>query len=198
MLVSPWPSRSSALQAPTLCEEPFNFTPLRPVKQLGGQKSADKTHSGSLAGPQKKSTAKQPSLHRPTASRPRQSQDKTPMLCRRPVVSLSLTAKSRASTKGAEIVLRANFLFKTRAGYMESLRTYLTSSTRPAWRYHVPRIWNRSINGCEFPVKRKTQNVVDLFVSRLFVVVPFLNNSSACNAFGACASRAKMTASNCL
>jgi hypothetical protein len=58
-----------------------------------------------------------------------------------------------------------------------------TSTPRPAWRFHVPRIWNCSINVSKFPVKRKTQNVVDVFVPRLFVVVPFLRNYFACNHF---------------
>jgi hypothetical protein len=40
-------------------------------------------------------------------------------------------------------------------------------------RFHVPRIWTRSINACKFPVKRKTLNVVDTFASCLFVVVMF-------------------------
>src|SRR5580700_5756562 len=92
--------------------------------------------------------------------------------------------------------LALDFLFRTRAGYVEALRTYCTSSTRPAWRYHVPRIWNRSINVCEFPVKRKTQNMVDVLVPRLFVVVPFPHNLSASNAFAVLASRSKRTASN--
>ena len=78
---------------------------------------------------------------------------------------------------------RSIFLFRTRAGFVESLRTYCTSSTRPAWRYHVPRIWNRSINVREFPVKRKTQNMVDVYVLCLFVVVPFLRNRRRFNAF---------------
>ena len=98
--------------------------------------------------------------------------------------------------RARSIASRSIFLFRTRAGYVESLRTNSTSSTRPAWRYHVPRIWNRSINVCEFPVKRKTQNVVDVFVLRLFVVVPFLSNCCACNHFPELTSRATLAASN--
>lgn len=94
------------------------------------------------------------------------------------------------------VTSRSIFLFRTRAGVVESSRTYWTSSTGPAWRYHIPRIWNRSINGCEFPVKRKTQNVVDVFVPRLFVVVPFLSNRFSCNNFHALPSRATLAASN--
>jgi hypothetical protein len=45
-------------------------------------------------------------------------------------------------------------------------------------RFHVPRIWTRSINACKFPVKRKTLNVVDVFVPRLFVVVMFHDHTS--------------------
>jgi hypothetical protein len=53
-----------------------------------------------------------------------------------------------------------------------------STSTGSAWRFHVPRIWTRSINACKFPVKRKTLNVVDTFVSCLFVVVMFPPTSS--------------------
>ena len=53
----------------------------------------------------------------------------------------------------------------------------LLTPTRSAWRFHVPRIWNRSILAGKFPVKRKTLNVVNIFAQRLFVVVPFLNSS---------------------
>jgi hypothetical protein len=43
--------------------------------------------------------------------------------------------------------------------------------TRPG-RYHVsPKSAMRSINFCQIPVKRKTLNVVDIFVPCLFVVV---------------------------
>jgi tyrosine-protein phosphatase SIW14 len=77
-----------------------------------------------------------------------------------------------------------DFLFRARAGYADCSRTYFASSIRSAWRFHVPRIWIRSINVCEFPVKRKTQNVVGVFVLRLFVVVPFPRNFRLCNGFG--------------
>src|SRR5260370_3696696 len=43
-------------------------------------------------------------------------------------------------------------------------------------RYHAPpKSAMRSINSCQIPVKRKTLNVVDVFVPRLFVVVTFHN-----------------------
>jgi len=48
------------------------------------------------------------------------------------------------------------------------------SPTRSVWRFHVPRIWIRSINACNFPVKRKTLNVVERYTNCLFVVVRFL------------------------
>lgn len=70
------------------------------------------------------------------------------------------------------------------------------SPTRSVWRFHVPRIWIRSINGREFSVKRKTQNVVDIFVPRLFVVVLFLRNCRRFNTFGLFHPRATLLASN--
>jgi tyrosine-protein phosphatase SIW14 len=50
--------------------------------------------------------------------------------------------------------------------------SYIPDSVRLALP-RFPRIWNRSINAREFPVKRKSQNVGDFLVSHLFVVVPF-------------------------
>jgi hypothetical protein len=82
------------------------------------------------------------------------------------------------SARKAGCVGRARFFVQTRAGFVKSLRAYQNTSTRPAWRFHVPRIWKCSINVCEFRVKRKTQNVVDVFVPRLFVVVAFLKSPS--------------------
>jgi len=111
-------------------------------------------------------------------------------------VSLSLTANPAPEMRARSQYFALDFLFRTRAGLVESLRTDCTTSTQPAWRYHVPRIWNRSINVREFRVKRKTQNVVDVFVPRLFVVVPFPNNFPADCAFAALASRATLSASN--
>jgi len=69
------------------------------------------------------------------------------------------------------------------------------SPTRSAWRFHVPRIWIRSINGRKFSVKGKTQNVVDVSVLRLFVVVLILLNRFRFNAFRARTSHATLHAS---
>jgi tyrosine-protein phosphatase SIW14 len=69
------------------------------------------------------------------------------------------------------------------------------SPTRSVWRFHVPRIWIRSINGRKFSVKRKTQNVGDVFVLHLSVVVPFLINHLRLNAFRGVAAHATLLAS---
>jgi hypothetical protein len=72
----------------------------------------------------------------------------------------AFTAALRALHAGAELELRAR-LFCLEPGWCRGpCGLALTSSTRSAWRFHVPRIWNRSIVVCEIPVKRKTQNVV--------------------------------------
>src|SRR5712664_2441301 len=95
------------------------------------------------------------------------------MPCRRPVLRTQPNSRCSASITGAEQVLRARF-FSLRTRAASWLHTDLDSSlTRSIWRFHVPRLWNRSINGCKFPVKRKTQNVVDVSALRLFVVVLF-------------------------
>ncbi len=151
---------------------------------------------GPFTRPEKKATARQPTFPS-TASRPNSKTNKKRQCSAAGWwVSHSLTADPAPEMRARSSYFALDFLFRTRAGFVESSRTYCTSSTRPAWRFHVPRIWNRSINVCEFPVKRKTQNVVDLFAPRLFVVVPFPGNYFACNDFRAISSRVTLTASN--
>ena len=107
----------------------------------------------------------------------------TPMLCRWLVGRTQPHSRCRASNAGAEQVLRARF-FRLGPGLVSWLHTDRTSSpTQSVWRFHVPRIWNRSINVCKFPVKRKTQNVVDTYVLCLSVVVHFPLNHRGFNAF---------------
>lgn len=48
-----------------------------------------------------------------------------------------------------------------------------SSPTRTVWRFHVPRIWIRSIGRGEVGVKRKSQNLVRKFPGRLYLVVDF-------------------------
>jgi hypothetical protein len=48
------------------------------------------------------------------------------------------------------------------------------SPTRSVWRFHVPRIWIRSIGPGRVGVKRKSQNLVKKFPSCLYLVVDFL------------------------
>lgn len=47
------------------------------------------------------------------------------------------------------------------------------SPTRTVWRFHVPRIWIRSIGLVGVGVKRKSQNLVRKFLWRLYLVVDF-------------------------
>src|SRR5882757_5551250 len=115
-----------------------------------------------------------------------------PMPCRRPVLRTQPNSRCSASSTGAEQVLRARF-FRLNPGPPRGAHTDLdTSPIRSVWRFHVPRIWNRSINGRIFSVKRKTQNVVDAFVARLFVVVLFLLNRFHFNAFRLLVSHATL------
>ena len=108
---------------------------------------------------------------------------KTPMLCRWPVGRTQPHSRCRASNAGAEQVLRARF-FRLGPRLVPWLRTDRTGSpTQSVWRFHVPRIWIRSINVGKFPVKRKTQNMVDVYVLCLFVVVLFPRNHRRFNAF---------------
>src|SRR5215469_11422692 len=48
-----------------------------------------------------------------------------------------------------------------------------TVPTWPFWRFHVPRIWNRSIRPCGERVKLKSQNLAKIFPRCLYLVVPF-------------------------
>ena len=53
-------------------------------------------------------------------------------------------------------------------------RSFPLNQKNQLGRYHVPaKSAKRSINFCQIGVKRKTLNVVDVFVPRLFVVVMF-------------------------
>jgi len=105
------------------------------------------------------------------------------MLCRWPVGRTQPHSRCRASNAGAEQVLRARF-FRLGPGLVLRLLTDRAGSpTQSAWRFHVPRIWIRSINVWKFSVKRKTHYMVDVYVLYLFVVVPFLRNRRRFNAF---------------
>src|SRR6267142_1140291 len=105
------------------------------------------------------------------------------MLCRWLVGRTQPHSRCRASNAGAEQILRARF-FRLEPGLVSWLPTDRTSSpTRSVWRSHVPRIWSCSINGCKFSVKRKTQNMVDVYVLRLSVVVLFPTNHLCFNVF---------------
>jgi len=125
-------------------------------------------------------------------------QRKTPMPCRWPVLRTQPNSRCSASSTGAELVSRARF-FRFRNWAASWPHTDLDPSpTRSAWRFHVPRIWIRSIKGRIFSVKRKTQNVGDDFVLRLFVVVLFRLNYFPFNTFPLRASHATLFASNSL
>ena len=52
------------------------------------------------------------------------------------------------------------------------------SPTRSVWRFHVPRIWIRSIGLGGVCVKRKSQNLVNKFPSCLYLVVDFPEEGS--------------------
>ena len=52
------------------------------------------------------------------------------------------------------------------------------SPTRSVWRFHVRRIWIRSIGLGGVGVKRKSQNLGKKFLPRLYLVVDFLEGLS--------------------
>jgi len=107
------------------------------------------------------------------------------MPCRWPVVCTQPNSRCSATNAGAELVPRARFFsLKTRAAsWMQ--RTLLYPRLGPSGASTSPRIWICSINAEKFSVKRKTQNVVGVFVLRLFVVVLFLSTAFAATLWAA-------------
>jgi len=96
------------------------------------------------------------------------------MLCRWPAFLTQPWSKCPASND-KRVAAFSCWVFSLRTRNDSRIQTDLaTSPTRSVWRFHDFRIWSRSINGYKFSVKRKTQNVVDFFAYRLFVVVLFL------------------------
>jgi hypothetical protein len=193
MHVSLSPSVPPRSWVPTRAGDPLYFTPLRPTEAPrfasgSGLKSRDFDSFWSVkAGSEKKADHLAVALY---------FQRKTPMPCRWPVLRTQPNSRCSASSTGAELVSRARF-FCFRNWAASWPHTDLDPSpTRSAWRFHVPRIWIRSIKGRIFSVKRKTQNVGDDFVLRLFVVVLFRLNYFPFNTFTLRASHATLMASN--
>jgi hypothetical protein len=84
------------------------------------------------------------------------------------------TAFLRAWLRTARsLQLRAR-IFSVITGWLRgSARSYSASPTRTVWRFHVPRIWIRSINLCTVAVKRKSQNLANFLPTRPYLVVLF-------------------------
>ncbi len=129
-------------------------------------------------------------------------------LCGRTLISSAKRQCSAAGrcfalslTAGAPPHLRARSrhcarFFRLETGPLRGrTRTLIHHRFGPSGASTFPRIWIRSINARIFPVKRKTQNVVDVFVLRLFVVVPFPLNRFPFNTFRVLASHATLSAS---
>ena len=110
-------------------------------------------------------------------------------------VSHSLTADPAPRMRARSLTSRSIFCLELGLATCSHYGPILRPRVGPPGASTSP-IWNRSINVCEIPVKRKTQNVVDVFVPRLFVVVSFLGKRFARNGFRAPPSRATLAASN--
>jgi len=81
------------------------------------------------------------------------------MSCPKPVFCTwpnSLTPRLAYELRGA-FNFALVFYRWSRAGNVGAVQA--TSPTRTVWRFHVPRIWIRSINPCRKAVKRKSQNL---------------------------------------
>jgi len=193
MHVSLSPSVPPRSWVPTRAGDPLYFTPLRPTE-------VPRFASGSVlklarlrfvwsvkAGSEKKADRTPVALY---------FQRKTPMPCRWPVLRTQPNSRCSASSTGAELVSRARF-FRLETGPPRGrTRTLVHPRLGPPGASTSPRIWIRSIKGRIFSVKRKTQNVGDDFVLRLFVVVPFPRNHFFFNTFTLRASHATLVASN--
>jgi hypothetical protein len=193
MHVSLLPFRASELLGPLSRGAPSHFTP--PASRRGtarftpgaGLKLTPLIRSGRESGQRKKAGRRAVVL-----KFQRKSQCSAAGRC----FALSLTAGAPPQVRARSRYFALDF-FALEPGLVSWVHTDLAASpTRPVWRFHVPRIWIRSINGRKFSVKRKTQNVVDVFVLRLFVVVPFPLNCFLFNAFRFLASHATLLASN--
>jgi len=123
-------------------------------------------------------------------------QRKMPMPCLWPVLRTQPNSRCSAAITGAELVPRARFFRFEPGPFRGPTRTLLRPRLGPSGASTSPRIWIRSINGRKFSVKRKTQNVVAVFVLRLFVVVLILVNRFRFNTFRLLASHATLFASN--
>jgi hypothetical protein len=180
MHVSLSPSVPPRSWVPTRAGDPLYFTPLRPAE---GPRFA--------SGSGLKLTQLQNRLLHESGQRKKSRPSHRSYLCSSAKRQCSATGRCFALslTAGAPPQLRArssyfalDFSLRTRA-VSRPHTDLVESSTGSVWRFHVPRIWIRSINGGIFPVKRKTQNVVDVCVLRLFVVVLFPSKRFPFNSF---------------
>src|SRR5215471_10225990 len=93
------------------------------------------------------------------------------MLCQRPVIRTQ--PYSRCSVTYGRGAGTSRSLFRLEPGSFPWARGPSTRSRLGPLALHVPRIWNRSINGCENSVKRKTRDMVNNFVLPSICSGPF-------------------------
>jgi len=185
-----------AFGSPLARGEPSYFTPLRPTEVSrfapgSGPKLARLRFVWSVkAGSEKKADRNAVALYFQRKKR----QCSAAGRC----FALSLTAGAPPQVRARSRYFALDFFALETGPPRGRTRTLIHPRLGPPGASTSPRIWNRSIKGRIFSVKRKTQNVGDVFVLRLFVVVPFPPNYFFFNTFALRASHATLIASNSL
>src|SRR5215469_18653757 len=103
------------------------------------------------------------------------------MLCQRPLIHTQ--PYSRCSATYGRGAGTSRSLFRLEPGSFPWARGPLTRSRLSPLALHVPRIWNRSINGCENSVKRKTRDMVNNFTPPSICSGPFPSAEQALQHF---------------
>src|ERR1700749_341283 len=79
----------------------------------------------------------------------------------------AFTAAHHTTRASAELGFALDFFaLRTRAGSVARADSCCTSSTRSAWRFHVPRIWNRSMRLCRKSCQEKNTRYRRKFYAR--------------------------------
>jgi hypothetical protein len=137
MLVSPLPSCPPQPPAPYLASNPLFYSTRTPGVLGRPWRSIAVQTLYSPIGPEKKDDCSAADLsidHLAVDIKPFRNANALPQAGRSHTASQQIP---RLKCGRGAATSRSIFWFKTRAGFVESLRTYCASSTRPAWRYHI-------------------------------------------------------------
>src|SRR5882757_11584750 len=113
---------------------------------------------------------------RPRSCQPQLPETTKAMPCHRPAYDAQPHSRFAAPQRPLRSCYFALVFFRLKPGLVAWVlsRGPINPRLGPPGASTFPRIWIRSIGGCKISVKRKTLNVDDFFVLRLYLVVPFL------------------------